>query len=108
MQEMAKHAFDVLWRRSDFQYPRISTTDQLCAFFDGTRMVHQPTALAHKLLARACEQQAAANTVKKIEPELTFEVANLPRQGRLGDAQLPRRSRDRPKICHHYKNTGVP
>jgi hypothetical protein len=49
------------------------------------------TTVSEQLLADGSHAQAASNTVKKIEAQLLLEIADLPREGRLANAQAQRR-----------------
>jgi hypothetical protein len=43
-------------------------------------------AISEQLLASGRQEEAATDTVKKLEPAFIFKIADLPRQGRLADA----------------------
>ena len=74
------------------------TLEQLDAFAERPHLAQHGAAIAEQLLASGGQEKAAADTVEKLEPAFVFEVADLPRQGRLANAQTQRRLRNRAEV----------
>ena len=90
-QKARKDAFDVLRRSSDFQYASISMTEQLSLLFDGAGAIEKNAAARNHLFAFAGQEQSPSDPIEQTQSEFSFEIDDLPRQGRLGDPQPQRR-----------------
>ena len=97
-QESRQDAFDGLRRCGDLEHAGVSALEQLYAFAERAHLAQHAAAIAQQLLASGGQEQAAADTVKKLEPAFVFEIADLPRQGGLADAQTQRRLRNRAEV----------
>ena len=54
-------------------------------------MTEHSAAISEQLLASGGQEKAATDTVEKLEAAFVFEIADLPRQSGLADAQTQRR-----------------
>src|SRR5207245_9445689 len=86
-QKSRQKAFDCLRRCGQLQHARVSALEQLYPFAKRAHLTQYPAAISEQLLASGSQEEAATDTVKKLEPAFIFKITDLPRQGRLANAQ---------------------
>jgi hypothetical protein len=86
-QKSRQNAFDCLGRCGQLEDAGVSALEQLYPFAKRAHLTQYPAAISEQLLASGGQEEAATDTVKKLEPAFTFKIADLPRQGRLANAQ---------------------
>jgi hypothetical protein len=108
VQEPGKGAFDELRGGRYLQYARVAAPKLLRALADRAGAVQQGTAVAQQLLAFASQHKAAPYTIEELEIEFLLKIADLPRQGRLGNVQTYRRPGDGAQFCNGDEGSRVP
>jgi hypothetical protein len=82
--------------------------EKLRPLTDGVGVVQQTAAIAQQLLALPGQQQPAADTIEQLETQLLLQIADLPRQGGLGNAQAQRRLGDGTELRHSDEGPRAP
>ena len=90
------------------QHAGVPAPEQLRLLADCAGVVQETSAMAEQLLAFAGQEEAAPDTIEKLETELLLEIADLARQGRLGNAQAQRRLGDGAELGHGDEGSRVP
>ena len=108
VQEIGHDAFDELGRGRHLQHACVSPPEQLRPLADRAGVAQQTTAIAEQLLALASQYEAASHTIEEPETELLLEIADLPGEGRLSDAQVHRRPGDSAQLGHGDEGSRVP
>src|SRR5258708_1477333 len=86
-QKSRQDAFDCLRRCGQLQHAGVYALEQLYPFAKRAHLTQYATAISEQLLASGRYEEAATDTVKKLEPAFIFKIADLPRQSRLANAQ---------------------
>src|SRR5436190_23845513 len=86
-QKSRQHAFDCLRRGGQLEHAGVSALEQLYALAKRGHLTQDPAAISEQLLASGSQEEATTDTVKKLKPAFMFKIADLPRQGRLANAQ---------------------
>jgi tripartite-type tricarboxylate transporter receptor subunit TctC len=88
VQEIGNGAFDELRGGCHLQRPGVAPPQQLRALADRAGVVQQTAAIDKQLLAFAGQHEAPSHTIEELETELLLEIAYLPGESRLGNAQV--------------------
>jgi hypothetical protein len=87
-QKGRQNTLDHLRRGRHLQHAAVSATEQFCALAQRTDLAQDAAAISEQLLADGCQDETAPHAIKEPDAELLFEIADLPRQGRLADTQM--------------------
>ena len=77
-QKSRQNAFDCLRRCGQLQHAGVSALEQLYPFAKRAHLTQYPAAISEQLLASGGQEEAATDTVKKLEPAFIFKIADLP------------------------------
>jgi hypothetical protein len=94
-QEDQQDAFDRVRWGGYLQYPPISTPENFRPLAQRIDMCECTPTFCEKLLTSCRQDETPANAVKEPEPQFLLKVAELPRKGRLPNAQAEGCFRDR-------------
>ena len=72
---------------SHLQHADVTATEILRTFANPGGVIQQTSAIAEQLFAIPRQQQATPNTIEQFETEFLFEIADLPGQSGLSNAQ---------------------
>src|SRR5215213_8312401 len=94
MQESGKHIVNHMRRGCHFQNAAVAAPQLLDLVADGAGISQQPAGASEQLLALRRLPQASADAVEERDPELAFEIDDLPGKRGLNRVQALRGLRD--------------
>jgi hypothetical protein len=71
-QKSRQDAFDCLRRRGQLQHAGVSALEQLYPFAKRAHLTQYPAAISEQVLTSGSQEEAATDTVKKLEPAFIF------------------------------------
>src|SRR5262249_7187714 len=108
MQKCREYAVDEVRRGCHPHEAAVLAAELLDLFGERSSIAQKVTAVPEQLLAFATEYEATADAIEQLETQLPFEVADLPRQCRLCDAQTQRRLGNSPLFGDRDERPQVP
>jgi hypothetical protein len=108
MQECGKHTFHRLWCGRNLQDSGVGSPQPSSALAERLDCAKDGAAIAEQLLALAGQDQAAANAIEQLKPELVLELLDLAGQCGLGDSEAQRCLRDSPLLGNGDEGSQVP
>jgi hypothetical protein len=65
-------------RCGQLQHAEVSTLEQIYPFAKRAHVTQYAAAISEQLLASGSQEEAATDTIKKLEPAFVFKISDLP------------------------------